>query len=66
MIDFICDSVGFSTGATVEQGVGIKVGAPVLNFIKDKQPTGALFSMSVKLWRSTVANEVVGMVVLAS
>ena len=40
--------------------------APVLNFIKDEQLTGACFSMRRFVWRKSVANEVVGMVVLAS
>ena len=40
--------------------------APVLNFIKDEQLTGAGFSMRQFVWRISVANEVVGMVVLVS
>ena len=40
--------------------------APVLNFIKDEQLTGAGFSMRRFVCRISVANEVVGMVVLVN
>jgi hypothetical protein len=40
--------------------------APVLNFIKDEQLTGAGFSMRRFVWRKSVANDVVGMVVLVN